>query len=305
MIYTLTLNTAVDMNIQCRELAPQVVNRTQGVNYFPNGKGVNVSIVLRHYNVPSRIIGFFGGFTGRYIMDELNSQGYDVCPIWLDEPTRINVFINDGRNEYKLVSPGARVNEQRQQQLLAQLNYLSPGDYLVISGSLPPGIDSGYYHQLLTLCQSRDIGVILDISAPVLAKLLVFRPLLIKPNDEEMREIFGFTVSTAAQARVAIARLHQLGARNVLLTMGAQGLYFSNGRSLFFCDAINVRVLSSACAGDAALAAFLSEWLYNGPVDQALKKAAATGANVAESEGLGTLSKVHNYIPQVNVKIIQ
>ena len=226
MIHTLTLNTAIDMNIFCDPLQPAAVNRTRQTEYCPNGKGVNVSLVLHHYQQPTHVMGIFGGFTGRYIVEELRKQHINVTPAWVAEPTRINIFINDGSDEYKLVNPGARINDEGKEQILHHLQCVTPGDYLVISGSLPPGIESRFYSEILVLCQQKGCEVILDISHPVLRQLLEWRPLLIKPNDDELKEIFGLDVSNPRRVREAMQTLHQLGARNVLLTLARKDSTF-------------------------------------------------------------------------------
>ena len=94
MIHTLTLNTAIDMNIFCDPLQPAAVNRTRQTEYCPNGKGVNVSLVLHHYQQPTHVMGIFGGFTGRYIVEELRKQHINVTPAWVAEPTRIKEGAN-------------------------------------------------------------------------------------------------------------------------------------------------------------------------------------------------------------------
>ena len=286
MIHTLTLNTAIDMNIFCDPLQPAAVNRTRQTEYCPNGKGVNVSLVLHHYQQPTHVMGIFGGFTGRYIVEELRKQHINVTPAWVAEPTRINIFINDGSDEYKLVNPGARIDDEGKEQILHHLQCVAPGDYLVISGSLPPGIESRFYSEILVLCQQKGCEVILDISHPVLRQLLEWHPLLIKPNDDELKEIFGLDVSSPRRVREAMQTLHQLGARNVLLTLGAQGLYFSNGAQLWFCSAPKIELVSSACAGDAALGAFLSRWLNAGDIPQALALASAPAPMLPPPPGL-------------------
>ncbi|SFN06848.1 6-phosphofructokinase 2 [Izhakiella capsodis] len=292
MIYTLTLNTAIDMNISCDPVTPSVVNRTHRTDYCPNGKGVNVARVLDRYNQPVNIMGIFGGFTGRYIVEELQKENFDVIPAWVNQPTRINIFINDGEHEYKLLNPGSHVDDECKRQVLHHLNNLKEGDILVISGSLPPGIESSFYHEIVAACQNKGCEMILDISHPVLKALIKQGPLLIKPNDDELAEIFGLAIKTHQQAREAMAFLHQSGARNILLTMGARGLYFSDGTDLWFCTAPEIELVSSACAGDAALGAFLSVWLQGGDISVALRLASATGADVAASTGLGTFSRV-------------
>ncbi len=298
VIYTLTLNTAIDMNISCDALKPRVVNRSHSTGYCPNGKGVNVALVLHHFGKPVHVLGIFGGFTGKYIVDELQARQLNVSPAWVEAPTRINVFINDGNEEYKLVNPGNNVDSDCCRQIINQLDQLEAGDHLVISGSLPPGIDSDIYRQILSLCKAKGCEVILDISHPSLKQLLHERPLLIKPNDEELSEIFGLPAESNQQICAAMAALHEAGARNVLLTLGARGLCFSNGESLWFCTAPQIDLVSSACAGDAALGAFLSVWIEGGEVDQALSLASATGADVAGSAGLGQLSRISELIGQ-------
>ncbi|WP_392566010.1 1-phosphofructokinase [Utexia brackfieldae] len=301
MIHTLTLNTAIDMNIHSQGLLPNVVNRTTHTEYSPNGKAVNVTLVLKKFAIESVAIGFFGGFSGQYIYDALVERQIKTIPCWIDDMTRINVFINDGEQEYKLVGKGPYVTVSQQAEMLAIIEALTDCSHLVISGSLPNNIDADYYDRILSLCQQKQIQVILDISHPKLQALLPYQPLLIKPNNEEVKAIFGLSTETPAEIMAAMTELHQLGAQNILLTMGEQGMYFSNGQHLWFCDAISINLVSSACAGDAALAAFLSEWLIHQDVEAALKKASATGANVAESDGLGLLDKVDEYLLQLTV----
>jgi 1-phosphofructokinase len=302
MIYTLTTNPAIDMNIKSQEIQPAVVNRTESTQIFPNGKGINVSLVLKHYDILSKALGFFGGFTGKYIVEELSNAGLEVVPIWLDETTRINIFVNDGTNEFKFVNKGSFVPEERQGKMLALIRNLKDCTYLVISGSLPPGIEESYYDTILKICADRSIEVILDISAPRLKELLSYKPLLIKPNDEEIKDIFGIVINNESDVKRALLELKQLGARNVLLTLGEKGLYFFNGVNIYCCTAPKIQLFSSACAGDSALGAFLSEWLFGHSLENALKKASATGANVAEVEGIGSLDKVNEYMKQLKVR---
>lgn len=302
MIYTLTLNTAIDMNIFSDPIRAGVVNRTHHTEYCPNGKGVNVALVLHHFHKPAHILGIFGGFTGRYIVEALRKKKLNVTPSWVDEPTRINIFIHDGSQEYKLVNPGAFINDECKQQIINNISNLTDAEYLVISGSLPQGIESNFYAEIMTLCQQKNIAVILDISHPTLRQLLEFKPLLIKPNDEEVKDIFGLSITHHEEAKVALTEIHALGAQNILLTLGARGMYFSNGTDSWFCSAPAIELVSSACAGDASLAAFLSVWLTTGDVSGALALASATGADVAGSAGLGQLAAIESLLPQIQVE---
>ena len=91
MIYTLTPNPAIDYNISCDGLQPNTVTRTRDAVYTPNGKGLNVSFTLDHYGVDTTILGFFAGFSGRYIVEGARELGVDVKPVWTEGITRVNV----------------------------------------------------------------------------------------------------------------------------------------------------------------------------------------------------------------------
>ena len=296
MIHTLTMNPAVDMTIRSGGLRPGEVNRTRDSVYDYNGKGVNVARVLRHLGEETAALGFFGGFSGRFIVDSLRDEGIPVYPIPVEDTTRVNIFLNDGSQEYKLVGEGARVPPDAQAQLLALLEELPELQYLTINGSLPPGIGEDFYDSILEVCRRRGVQVILDISARRLPRLLGFSPLLIKPNDEEVREIWGKSLESLSDVEETMALLHSQGAQNVLLTLGDKGMLFSDGKELWFCDAPKVQLVSSACAGDSCLAAFLSEWLAGNGLEAAMKKGSATGADVAGSNGIGDLKRVSEYM---------
>ena len=148
----------------------------------------------------------------------------------------------------------------------------------------------------------------LDISSPQLSDLIAAEPLLIKPNDDELLDIFGLEVSLEDEQTVvdAMAELHKKGVKNVLLTLGGKGAYFSNGKHIWYARCtVPVKVLSTVCAGDSTLAAFLSMW-HDDPehVEDALRLAMATGANVVECAGQGDFAKVDEYRQHVEVRAI-
>ena len=186
------------------------------------------------------------------------------------------------------------------------MNGLVDLDTLVISGSLPKGIGNQFYDEVMEICRKKQVKVILDISSGYLKDLMHYRPYLIKPNDEEVKDIFGIIMRDEADMVDALHYLHEKGAQNILITLGDRGSYFYNGKSVFFAGTKNVELVSSACAGDACLAGFLSVWLDQpGEVEQALKRSAAVGANVAESNGLGPMDKVDDYEKEIDVRRVE
>ncbi|MBA5763204.1 1-phosphofructokinase family hexose kinase [Vibrio sp. 404] len=291
MLYTLTMNAAIDLNLTCMQVESEKVNRVSESDYSPNGKAINVSIVLDHFGVDSVAMGVFGGFTGKHIVECLEEKGINVHPFYIDGRTRINVFVNDDTEEYKFVSKGGHVPQGVKDDILASIRGASDMEYLVVSGSLPPGVEPEYLDQIMVACKDNNVQVIIDISHNHLSSLLSHNPLLIKPNDEELLSVFGLRAGTDAEAKDSLDTLHSLGAQNVLLTLGSKGMYFSNGDSIHFCNAPEIKLHSSACAGDSSLAAFLSIWLKDKlNIQQAIKIASAVGADVASSSGIGELS---------------
>jgi 1-phosphofructokinase/6-phosphofructokinase 2 len=301
MIYTLTTNPAIDMNVTSDTMSIGV-NRTRDAVYTPNGKGLNVSFTLDHYGTASTILGFFGGFSGDYIVREAER----VCPVRpVEVPgiTRINVFITTPMGEYKYPNAGALVDAAHQDEMLGLIGNLDDMECLIVSGSLSSGMDEGFYRRLVDLVEGKGADLVLDVSHRCLAELVEHRPLLIKPNDEEAAAIFGLDPSSERGIVDGLRLMHAHGARNVLLTLGGDGAYFSDGVHVWRANAPKVDVLSTACSGDATLASFLSMWLHDRScVEQALVRAMATGANVAMCAGLGDFAQVDDLSRQVKVE---
>lgn len=310
MIYTLTANPAIDYNVSCDGLAPNTVTRTRNAVYTPNGKGLNVSFTLDHFGIPTAILGFFAGFSGRFIVEGARERGVEVHPVWTEGITRVNVFLNAGDDtEYNMVNAGAAIDAADEQAMFDLIDGLEELDCLVISGSLPPNASEGFLRGVIERVRAQGAEFVLDISSPQLAELLALQPLLIKPNDDELRDIFGIEVSGGDDASVeaAMRELHERGAKNVLLTLGGDGAYFSNGEHLWFASrTFDVKVLSTVCAGDSSLAAFLSIWASEPErVEDALRRSMATGANVVECAGLGDFAHVEDYEQGISVRLVR
>lgn len=310
MIYTLTANPAIDYNISCNGLEPNTVTRTRDAVYMPNGKGLNVSYTLDHYGIPTAILGFFAGFSGRFIVDGARALGVPVHPVWTDGITRVNVFLNVGENtEYNMVNAGAAITPEDEQAMFELVSGLEDLECLAISGSLPPHASEGFLRTVIERVTAAGAEFVLDISSPQLADLLALHPLLIKPNDDELHDIFGIEVHAGDDESVAaaMAELHERGAKNVLLTLGGSGAYFSNGEHLWFANrTFDVKVRSTVCAGDSSLAAFLSIWFAERDrVEDALCRSMATGANVVECAGLGDFAHVEEYEKGIAVRLVR
>ena len=307
MIYTLTANPAIDYNISCDGLEPNTVTRTRDAVYTPNGKGLNVSFTLAHYGVPTTILGFFAGFSGKFIVDGAEAMGVPVKPVWIDGITRVNVFCRASETEeFNMVNAGAPVTAADEQAMYDLIDSLDDMTCLVISGSLPPHTSEDFLANVIARVKAKGAEFVLDISSHQLADLVAEQPLLIKPNDDELKDIFGIEVDGQddESVKAAMQMLHARGVKNVLLTLGGAGAYFSNGEHIWFATrTFDVKLVSTVCAGDSSLAAFLSVW-HDAPerVEDALRLSMATGANVVECAGLGDFAKVDEYKEKIAVR---
>ncbi|MCT6890784.1 MAG: PfkB family carbohydrate kinase, partial [Lactobacillus sp.] len=167
MIYTVTLNPAIDLVIVTKKLEPKVVNRTEKFELQPNGKGVNVSFILKKLGIDSVATGIGGGFTLDYVISGLTEKGIKTNFLKVKEPTRVNVFTDvlDEGTEYKQVNPGPVVSSDKQDQFLDYLeSTVTKDDMVVVSGSFSRGIKPDFLVQLAQLVQKQGAKFVIDSS---------------------------------------------------------------------------------------------------------------------------------------------
>ena len=305
MIYTVTLNPAIDLVIVTKKLEPKVVNRTEKFELQPNGKGVNVSFILKKLGIDSVATGIGGGFTLDYVISGLTAKGIKTNFLKVKEPTRVNVFTDvlDEGTEYKQVNPGPVVSSDKQDQFLDYLeSTVTKDDMVVVSGSFSRGIKPDFLVQLAQLVQKQGAKFVIDSSYLEVIDTLKYRPFLLKPNDSELAAFFNYEGEMTAAKTVELAqKLIKLGCQNVLVSLGADGAAFINKYHVLFANAPQIQVVNSACAGDTMLGTFIAFLEKNKPVSAALKMAVAAGSDTASRTGLTDFS-LDELLPQISVE---
>ncbi|RMC50964.1 1-phosphofructokinase [Lactobacillus sp. ESL0228] len=305
MIYTITLNPAIDLVIVTRKLKPQVVNRTEKFELQPNGKGVNVSFVLKKLGITSVATGIGGGFTLDYIVSGLKEKGIQTNFFKVKEPTRVNVFTNviDENTEYKEVNPGPVINQTVQDKFLQYLTTnLVTNDIVVISGSFSKGIKPNILVEIAKIAKNKKAKLVIDSSYPAILDTLPFQPFLLKPNDAELAKLFNCKEKLTKKKIVELSqKLLAGGCKNVLVSLGARGAALINNNHILFANAPKIKVVNSACAGDTMLGTFIALLEKNKPVEEALKMAVAAGSDTASRIGL-TEFDLDELLPQISVK---
>ena len=303
-IYTCTLNLAIDLFIETDTMEPFTVNRTKDDDIQANGKGVNVSLILKMLGVDTTALGFRAGFTGNYIEDYLQEKEISTDFIEVPGMTRINVFtqVNQTKEEYKLVNQGPEIPQEKVEVFLDQIRNLQAEDYLCISGSLPRGIESTISVDISRICQERDVHLIIDSSYKEIMDCLSYHPFLLKPNEEELASWFGEIIDSEEAYLFYGQQLIKAGAQNVLLSLGSGGAIFFSQTKIIRGNSPIGKVVNTACAGDTLLGTFLAGYLTEQPLEETLRKSLAAGSSTAFRKGLTDFSDVKELSKQIEIK---
>lgn len=303
-IYTCTMNLAIDLFIETEEMHPFMVNRTKEDDIQANGKGVNVSLVLKMLDFPSTALGFSAGFTGKYIEDYLQQKQIQTEFIEVPGMTRINVFtqVNQTGEEYKLVNQGPEIPQTAVHNFLNQIRALQAEDYLCVSGSLPRGLSPKVLIEISRICQEKGIHLIIDSSDQEVMDCLPYRPFLLKPNEEELSSWFGRKMVTDEDYFVYGQRLVELGAENVLLSLGEKGAILFTKDRMIRGNSPKGKVVNTACAGDTMLGTFLAGYMNRRPLDETLHKSIAAGSSTAFRKGLTDFLDVEELSKQIKIR---
>lgn len=293
MIYTVTFNPALDYVVRMDELALGQVNRTVSEDVQLGGKGINVSWVLRELGHENVALGFVAGFTGKAIEDGLAAKGVATDFIHLPSGlTRINVKLKAGE-ETEINGKGPDISAEALEELYHKLDALSEGDVLVLAGSIPASMPSDVYESILARLEGKKVLCAVDATRDLLVNVLKYRPFVIKPNNHELGEIFGRTLTTDEEIRECAAKLQEQGARNVLVSMAGDGAMLLDENGVCHRLAAHTgKVKNSVGAGDSMVAGFLAGYLDSGDYEQALRVGSAAGSATAFSDVLATRPEI-------------
>ena len=298
MIYTVTFNPSLDYVVQVDDFAVGEINRTRTESIYPGGKGINVSLVLQNLGLSSVALGFTAGFSGAEIERLLQEAGCRCDFIAAKAGySRINTKIISGA-ETALNGQGPQLSEAELAALFNKLCRLTQDDVLVLAGSIPASLPDNIYEQILELLQPVGTRVVVDATGDLLLKVLKYRPFLIKPNHEELGEFFGRgPLLTEEEILAAAQKLQQQGARNVLVSRGANGalLLDENGK-LHKQASPKGTLVNSVGAGDSMVAGFLAGYLQTQDYDAALRLGVAAGSASAFKAWLATREDVEKIL---------
>ena len=273
MLVCVCLNPSFDRTVSLRSFVAGDVNRVLSARQDVGGKGINVAITARRLGIASCVLGCAG------------QNGIDAVRQKLDSERVAHVFLPvDGEGVTELNEPGAPVNAANQRafcDLLAEKT--TAGQYVVLTGSLPPECPPEYYRDLMLSLPERLF--VLDVSGAALIAGLAARPFLVKPNRSELQAALGRPLPTMADVHQAALELVDMGARNVLVSLGGEGALWVSESSAMFAPAVSVRVQSTVGAGDAMVGGVMAGLEKTGDIRRALAYGAAAGCASVMTEG--------------------
>ena len=300
MIYTVTLNPSLDYIMHLDNLEISSVNRSRKEEVYPGGKGINVSIVLNNLRIPNKALGFIAGFTGNEIDRIMKQLGTSTDFIMLDQGiSRVNVKL-EAEKETEINGIGPRITPADLRELYTKLDEIQDGDFLVLAGSIPNSVPDSIYQDIMKELSHKNINIVVDATKDLLLNVLKYKPFLIKPNHIELAEMFNITIHSDEEIVTYARKLQQMGAQNVLISMGGDGsiLITSNGEVVKF-TAPKGTVVNTVGSGDSMVAGFIAGYLKSKDLKEALKLATATGSATAFSTWLATKDKIDDLLSQL------
>ena len=294
MIYTVTFNPSLDYIVRLDSFTAGEINRVNYEQVLAGGKGINVSIVLQNLGQKSTALGFLAGFTGEEIKSQLSGFGVKSDFVQLKKGfSRINVKAK-AESETEINGQGPDISEAEREQLFQQLDKLTADDTLVLAGSIPKTLPDDIYQKIMARLNGKGIRIIVDAEKKLLLNVLQYHPFLIKPNNHELGDMFGVTLTSDEEILTYARKLQEKGAQNVLISMAGDGaiLLTADGKS-YKSPAPKGKLINSVGAGDSMVAGFITGYAEsNGNFEKAFHMGVATGSASAFSENLATRPEV-------------
>lgn len=298
MIYTITFNPALDYITQVEEFKIGEINRTKSEKILPGGKGLNVSIVLKNLEIENTALGFIAGFTGEELKERIEARGIKTDFLKVKNGiTRINVKISDNNKnkiqETALNGKGPKIDKEDIEELLKKIEKMEVQDIVILAGSIPKHIDKNIYEKICQKLNKKGITFIVDSTRELLINVLKYNPFLIKPNKEELEETINCKISTKEDIIKAAKKLKEMGAQNVLVSLGNDGaILLSKENKEYYSKAPEGQVINTVGAGDSMVAGFLAGYNKTKDYNYALKMGVSAGSASAFSEELATKEEV-------------
>ncbi len=306
LILTLTINPAIDRTVTVDKLVFEdrayILNRNEAAG----GRGINASQVIHAFGGKTLALLTSGGPAGERMTKSLSKMGFPFETVPVAAESRINLTISDKQGLTVKLNEVGKALEAREIQAIRDLveARLPQARWLMICGSLQPGIRPHFYCELIELAAQRGVKVLLDTDGEALQHALEAKPAVISPNQHEAERLLGRALITRNQFLDAVDRLHAMGPESVVLSLGSRGAIGSSPEGIFEAVPPRIEALCPIGAGDALAAAFVWTIDKGKSFAESLRWGVAAGTATAALPGIKfpTLQQTRAIYKQVEVR---
>ena len=301
MIYSVTLNPSIDFIVRVKSFQLGETNRAYEDNFFAGGKGIMVSKLLKNVGTDCINLGFLGGFTGIFIEQNLKKLNILSDFVTVNENTRVNVKLKT-ETETEINCQGPKISDSEKEEFLDKIRKIESDDFVILSGSVPSNLGNDFYITIIEILNKNRVKFTLDSSGETFSKSLKYKPFLIKPNKDELKE-YAKREFKNNQEIVDYVRENLVDkAEHVIISLGGEGaLYIDKNFSLFaYPLRVKENVVNTVGAGDSVVAGFVNYMLKHNDVEGAFRFAVACGTATSFSEDIGEL----NFIEEIYNKLV-
>lgn len=306
MIYTVTFNPAIDYIAEITNLRKNDINRASSEKILAGGKGINVSIVLKNLGVDSIALGFIAGFTGEEIKRRVENMGIKTDFVYLsDKFSRINVKLQTIEagliiEETAINGEGPKISKKEIEEFMKKIDNIQKNDFVILAGSVSKNLKDDIYEEICDRVKKKGGKIIADATGKLLVNVLKHNPFLIKPNKDELEEIFQDEIKTNEEIIIYAKKLQEMGAENVLVSMDKNGaILITKDKKIFYSKAPKGEIKNSVGSGDSMVAGFITGILRYNDYEKALKLGIAAGSASAFSENLATKDEIIYYLSKI------
>ncbi|MGZ9222040.1 MAG: 1-phosphofructokinase [Anaerolineales bacterium] len=310
LIYTLTLNPAVDRELTVPALEFDSVLRASESRVDFGGKGFNVSRLLKGMAEPSTAVGFVGGNAGELLQKGLQSLSIGTDFVWVPGETRTNVsIVTQSHDHYiKVNEKGPWVDAAREKELLDKIDSLAKrGDWWVLAGSMPPGVADDFYARIVNVLNKHEAYAILDTTGESLRLGCGEKPYLVKPNAEEAHALTGLPMETSAEIVAAAREIRKIGAQNVVISMGKAGALLQTAQGTWLTHSPKIKEKNPIGAGDSMVGGLVWALTQGVTLKESLGWGVASGAATASLSGteVGSRPLIDELFTQVRYESLE
>lgn len=300
MIYTVTLNPSIDYIVHVDQLTIGDVNRMKNDLKLPGGKGINVSRILKRINNDSTALGFLGGFTGSFIENWMTKEAIKTNFTTVADDTRINIKLKADQ-ETEINGQGPAVSPEEMAELKKVLTNLNADDIVVLSGSKPASVPTGFYQELIEIVKAQGASFVIDTTGADLMDALEQAPLLVKPNNHELADLYQTSFDSVEAIYPFGQRLLDEGAQHALVSMAGDGALLFTKDGIYRSNVLKRTVKNSVGAGDSMIAGFVGNYTKTKDPVEAFKWGVACGSATTFSDDLATADFIQELLPEVEI----